>query len=111
MFNVEVYDSYPPIYSDNTDGKLKVVYLKHREEIDSSRYTLVYPCSSSSVIYENNLDLEGAYSFAFSLYEDSKNLGISYEDKLIKLEEGYAELRINLADNKVIHRVILTKES
>jgi len=110
MKKVEIYDSYPPIYNDNTDGELKIVYLKHREILDEARYTLVFPCSGTSIIYENNLDNEAAYSFVIALYEDSKNLGISYEDKLIRLEEGYAELTIKLEDGRVIHRVIFTKD-
>jgi len=110
MKKIEVYDSYPNIYSDNVDGELKAIYLKHREILDETRYTLVYPGSGVTEVYESNLDDTSAFSFVNTLYEESKNLGISYEDKLIRLEDGYAELVIKLEDGRLIHRVIFTKD-
>lgn len=105
MKQIEIYDSYPPVYRDNTDNELKVVYTKHREILDTTRYTLVHPSSGASEFFESE-DIIEAYSFVATLYEDSKNLGNSYIDRLIKPEDGYAELVIHFNDGKILNRVI-----
>jgi len=63
-----------------------------------------------SEIFETNLDDVTAHSFVTTLYEDSKNLGSSYIDRLIKPEDGYAEMIIYFNDGRVLNRVILLVE-
>jgi hypothetical protein len=89
MKQVEIYDQYSNVY--DTDG----VTLLH--------------ASNGSTSVEGSFDTQQeANEFVETLYHDSKTLG-SYTDKIIKLDEGYAELVIVFADKKRLNRVIYTK--
>jgi hypothetical protein len=109
---IEIYDQYSNIYSDSQTGELTPVNVQHYrgETLDTSRYTLVH--AASSVVTEQAVDLtqEEAIAAVESLYNVAKVSGVSYEDKLIKLNEGYAELVINFSDGKRLNRVIYIKE-
>lgn len=88
MKQVEIYDQFSNVY--DADGE-----------------TLLH-ASQGSVSIQGNFDtLEEAVTLVTSLYEDSKTLG-TYSDKIVKLNEGYAELNIEFADGRKLCRVIYT---
>jgi len=106
IMKVEIYDQYKDIYLDKTTDKLTEVSTVVGQSIDLNRYTLVHSGVGSTTVIGENLSLEEACDLVTTTYLDSKTLGVSYDDKLLKLNEGYAELMINFNDGKVLTRVI-----
>jgi hypothetical protein len=109
---IEIYDQYSDIYLDNQTEQLTPLNIQyHRgETLDTNRYTLVYTASGLTTTQATDLTQEEALQAVESLYNVAKVSGVSYEDKLIKLDEGYAELVITFSDGKRLNRVIYTKE-
>ena len=104
---VDVYDQYSNIYSDNKNNNaLTEVILFYKETLDTSRYTLVHPASGFTVTHGTDLTQEQANNLVTQLYVDSLSQGTKIDEKLIKLNEGYAEVIIYFADGKVLNRVI-----
>ena len=102
---VEIYDQYSPVYVNEMTGFNVTVSLMPGQALDSN-LTLVHPSSGFTTVKAEDLDPVDAYNFVNTLYQQTKSLGDSYEDKIIKLDEGYAELKVNFADGKVLNRVI-----
>lgn len=106
---VEIYDQYSPVYSDSqNNNELTTVHVGYNETLDTNRYTLVHPSSGFTTVEATDLSEFEALSVVENLYEVAKATGVSYTDKIIKLEQGYAELVINFADGKRLNRVIYT---
>lgn len=109
---VEIYDQYANIYLDNQTNELTPVEVQwHRgETLDTNRYTLVHAASGMTTVQATDLTPEEAITAVESLYNVAKISGVSYTDKILKLDEGYAELIITFSDGKKLNRVIYTKE-
>jgi len=109
---VEIYDQYTKIYSDNQTGELTPLNIQwHKgETLDISRYTLVHGASAIVTTQATDLTQPEAIAVVENLYNVAKATGVSYTDKIIKLDEGYAELVINFSDGKRLNRVIYIKE-
>lgn len=109
---IEIYDQYSNIYLDNQTDELVTLDIQwHRgETLDTNRYTLVHAASGMTTTQATDLTPEEAITAVESLYNVAKVSGVSYTDKLLKLDEGYAELVINFSDGKRLNRVIYTKE-
>lgn len=104
---VDIYDQYSNIYADaQNNGALTEVILHYRETLDTSRYTLVHSSSASTITKGQNLTKEQAADLVTNLYVESQTLGTRYDDKLLNLNNGYAELVIHFDDGKVLNRVI-----
>lgn len=89
MKKVEIYDQYKNVY-------------------DNDGATLLHSSSGLTILEAEGLSEAEAFSKVEELYNLSKTIGVSYEDKLIKLESGYAELVITFDDKRVLNRVIYT---
>jgi len=89
MKQVEVYDQYSNVY-------------------DADGVSLLHISNGSTSVVGTFDTQEEANEIVKELYRDSKTLG-SYTDKIIKIDEGYAELVIVFADKKRLNRVIFTK--
>jgi hypothetical protein len=89
MKQVEIYDQFNNVY--DTDG-----------------VTLLHASNGSTSVEGSFETQEEANQLVETLYNDSKELG-SYTDKIVKLNEGYAELVIVFADKRRLNRVIYTK--
>jgi hypothetical protein len=111
MKNVEIYDQYSNVYLDNTTNELVKLDLTYNEKLDTDRYTIVHSSSSFVETKYINLNLDEALNTVNSLYLESQKMGINYEDKMIRLEEGYAELIIEFSDGKILNRVIYIKDN
>jgi len=109
---VEIYDQYSNVYQDNQTNQLTTLDIQwHKgETLDTSRYTLIHSASASTVTQATDLTPEEAITAVESLYNVAKVSGVSYTNKLLRLNEGYAELVINFSDGKRLNRVIYTKE-
>lgn len=83
--------------------------MKKVEIYDNYTSTLATECTGIVTVQESNLSETDAIVVVQALYESSKTLGV-YIDKIIKLNEGYAELKINLPDGKFLNRVIYTAD-
>jgi hypothetical protein len=82
---VEIYDQYSQILNeDNTE---------------------LHPSVGSTSSHGEFTALADAANKVAELYEESKTLGL-YTDKIVKLNEGYAELTIEFPDKKKLNRVI-----
>lgn len=90
MKSVEIYDQFSNVYDTNGVTLLHV----------SSGYTIKKGIFNSQ---------QEANELVYDLYEESKLLG-TYEDRIIKLNEGYAELKITFSDGRKLNRVIYTEE-
>lgn len=84
--NVEIYDQYATLL--NAEG------------------TKFKAGPGSTVIKGENLFLEDAKVLVNQLYQESKTLGSSYEDIIIQLDRGYAELKILFADKTENNRLV-----
>lgn len=108
---IKIYDQYRTIYSDNQDnGKLVELNLPVGVGVDTTRYTLVHLGIGESYNVEECNSFEEACNSVTNLYVEAKNLGVNYDDKLLKLNEGYAELIIYFSDGKILNRVIFIEE-
>lgn len=90
MKNIEIYDQFSDVF--DTDGT-----------------TLLHASSGYTTVQGTVATQEEANIIVASLYESAKGLG-EYTDKIIKLDEGYAELKITFADGRKLNRVIYTIE-
>lgn len=109
MKKVEIYDQYSNIYADAlNNGDLGMVELGFGELLDTSRYTLVHAGSGFTTVEATNLTETQAFSVVENLYNGSKTMGSSCTNKIVKLEQGYAEVVITFADGKRLNRVIYT---
>jgi hypothetical protein len=88
MLNVEIYDQYSDVYA--ADGTT----LLHASEGTTSLQNTVATQAEANILVSG-------------LYDASKALG-THTDKIIKLDEGYAELKIVFADGRSLNRVIYT---
>lgn len=111
MKKVEIYDQYSNVYLDNQTNELVKLELKYNEKLDSERYTLVHSSHSLVEIKEKDLTHDQALELVKNLYTESQTLGINCEDKIIRLEDGYAELLISFEDSKKLNRVIYIKDN
>lgn len=110
MKKVEIYDQYADIYAD-TENNNELITSFERDFNDENvltRYTLIHLGIGTSTIEASNLTETEANELVETLYNASKTLGISYQDKSINLTGGYASLGINFADGKQLVRVIHT---
>ena len=107
MKKVEIYDQYNAVYSVSGSDQLQTVNLMPGEALKPT-LTLVHPNSGFVTVEGTNLTDEEAQNLVISLYEYSKTIGSSYSDKIINLENSYAELQIEFADGKKLNRVIYT---
>lgn len=81
--------------------------MKQVEIYDNYTSTVVTECTGITTVQGTNLSEADAKVMVEYLYNEAKNLG-SYIDKIVKLGEGYAELKIDLSPNKSFNRVIYT---
>ena len=109
---VEIYDQYSDIYLDNQTNELTPLNIQwHRgETLDTSRYTLVHAASGFTAVEATDLTLQEAKTVVENLYNVAKATGTSYTDKLVKLDESYAEVVITFSDGKRLNRVIYMTE-
>lgn len=107
---VEIYDQYKDIYLDSATNKLTEVNTVVGQPIDTSRYTLIHSGVGSTILLKDNVDFDEAVNIVTNVYIESQSLGISYDDKLLKLNEGYAELLVNFEDGKILNRVIYIRQ-
>jgi len=104
---VDIYDQYSNIYADaQNNDTLTEVILHYRDVLDTSRYTLVHSSSAITKTVGENLTKEQAADLVTNLYVESQALGAKYDDKLLNLNNGYAELIVYFDDGKVLNRVI-----
>lgn len=106
MKKVEIYDQYSPVFSDPNQNNALVTPVLGRFDTLDPNLTLVHPSSGFSVVKAAGLTESAAIQLVNDLYEEAKTAGTSYTDKIIKLNEGYAELKIEFADGKKLNRVI-----
>jgi len=93
MKKVEIYDQYKAIYSDPNDPS-----------------TLIHPNQADVTEIGQDLSEQAAFDLVSDLYNSSKTIGESYTDINVNLSRGYAELRINFANGKILTRVIYTSD-
>lgn len=86
MINVVIYDQYSNVYAE--DGE-----------------TLLHASSGTTFLAGQYNTQEEAVVAVTGFYDQAKNLG-TYEDKLVILEKGYAELKIDFEDGRKLNRVI-----
>lgn len=106
---VKIYDQYKDIYYDNVLNKLTTVHTTVGQPVDDSRYVLVHAGIGTTVVEGTNLTPEQAYNLVTDLYVESQALGQSFDDKLINLNIGYAEMVIYFDDGRILNRVIFTE--
>lgn len=104
--NVETYDQYRTIYLDKVENKLTELYLALGEPLDLNRYSIKYVGIGNTITNGSKLTKEQAINLVTELYLESQTIGESYDDKLLKLNEGYAELIIYFSDGRILSRVI-----
>lgn len=104
---VEIYDQYNPVYLNESTGFNVEVSLMPGQTLDSN-LTLIHPSSGFTIVKAENLDSVDAINYVNTLYQQTKTLGDTYQDKIIKLDEGYAEIKVFFADGKSLNRVIYT---
>jgi len=104
--NVETYDQYRTIYYDKVLNKLTELNLALGEPLDLSRYSIQYEGIGTTITNGSTLSREQAINLVTDLYVESQTLGEKYDDKLLKLNEGYDELIIYFNDGRVLSRVI-----
>ena len=107
MKKVEIYDQFSAVYSNEETNQLTTLSLMPGETIKST-LTLVHPSSGYVTIEGVNLTELDARDLVINLYESSKLLGSGYTDKIIDIENNYAELRIDFSDGRILNRVIYT---
>ena len=108
---VEIYDQYSPVYSDaQNNNELTTVYVGYMETLDTNRYTLVHASSGFTSIEATDLTDAEARTVVESLYNVAKATGVSCTDKIVNLDQNYAEVVITFADGKRLNRVIHTIE-
>lgn len=107
---VEIYDQYKEIWLDNITNQLTEVATVVGQAVDTERYTLMFSGVGTTTVVAQNLNHEEACNLVTSLYVESTALGASYDDKRIRLNEGYAELLINFENGKKLNRVIYLKD-
>jgi hypothetical protein len=83
--------------------------MKTVEIYDNYTSTIMEQCTGFMVVKGTNLSEQDAKIMVESLYNESKELG-NYTDKLVNLEQSYAELNIDLPDGRNLNRVIYTVE-
>jgi hypothetical protein len=105
MKKVEIYDQYSAVYSDPSQNGALVSPVLGRFDTLDPNLTLVHASSGITDLKGSDLTDEQALTLVESLYEESKLLA-TYTDKIIKLNEGYAELKIEFPDGKKLNRVI-----
>lgn len=104
---VQIYDQYSPIYADaENNNELTTVYVGYMESLDTNRYTLVHPSSGFTTVEATDLTEAEAKNVVESLYNIAKVSGISCADKIVNLDNNYAEVVITFADGKKLNRVI-----
>lgn len=106
--NVEVYDQYRVIYFDNVLNKLAELNLDVGESLDQTRYSVFFEGLGSTSVKGTGLTKEEAYNLVTELYLESQSSCEKYDDKIIKLNEGYAEILMFLRDGRILSRVIYT---
>lgn len=77
---------------------------------DNYTSTLIHECTGYTTTEASNISKSQALSLVENLYKNSKNMG-NYTDKIIKLDQGYAELKIDLLDGRSLNRVIYILEN
>lgn len=110
MKKVEIYDQYSAVYSDPAQNGALVSPILGRFDTLDPNLTLVHAGSGFTTTQGSDLDDQQAFDLVASLYEESKLLG-TYADKIVKLNEGYAELKIEFPDGKKLNRVIYVANS
>ena len=80
------------------------IYNEYKELLDDQG-TVIYPASGFVTVVQDDLNEGSALNLVAELYEEAKALG-NYTDKIIKLNEGYAELNIIFSDGRELNRVI-----
>lgn len=85
----------------------KVEIYNEYKELLNGQGTVVQPASGFVAVVQDNLDENSALDLVAELYEEAKILG-TYTDKIVKLNEGYAELSIIFPDGRELNRVIYT---
>lgn len=86
----------------------KVYFYDQYSRVLDENGTLLHPSSGFTLVKGEQLDDNQANTLVEQLYNDSKTLG-TYTDKLVKLNEGYAELVIEFPDKRRLTRCIYTK--
>jgi len=81
--------------------------MKQVEIYDNYTSTIVTECTGFTTVQGTNLTDADAKVMVEFLYNEAKSLG-PYVDKIIKLDQGYAELKIDLPAGKSLNRVIYT---
>jgi hypothetical protein len=84
--------------------------MKTVEIYDNYTSTVSSQCKGIVEVKGTNLSDADAKALVESLYNESKGLG-NYTDKLVNLEQSYAELNIDLPDGRNLNRVIYTTEA
>lgn len=108
---VEIYDQYRNVYADTlNNNELVCLSLNYKETVDTSRYTLVHQSSGFSTIEAEDLTETEAVIAVANLYNTAKVTGVSCTDKLVKLDEAYAEVLITFSDGRRLCRVIYIKD-
>jgi len=72
---------------------------------DNYTSTLMHQCTGYTTVHGEGLTQNQAINLVEDLYNESKTLG-DYINKIIKLDEGYAELKIQLDNTRTLNRVI-----
>ena len=111
MKNVEIYDQYANVYLNKQTNELTVLNLTYNEVLDTNLYTLVHSSSGFVTSKGEDLNIESALSLVEELYVESQNLGESYQEKNINLENGYVEMIISFNDGKKLDRVIYIRDN
>jgi hypothetical protein len=111
MKNVEIYDQYANVYLNKQTNELTVLNLNYNEVLDTNLYTLVHSSSGFVTSKGEDLNIESALSLVEELYVESQNLGESYQEKNINLENGYVEMIISFNDGKKLDRVIYIRDN
>jgi ribulose-5-phosphate 4-epimerase/fuculose-1-phosphate aldolase len=91
MKKIQIYDQYSPVF--DADGE-----------------TLLHPSSGYTIHVNTVATQEEANAIVTELYEEAKSLSSTYTDKIVRLNEGYAELLIDFPDLKRLNKVIYTTD-
>ena len=107
---VYIYDSFTPLYRDNTTGE----YFSKNfmpGEYNEATTTQVLPGSSSQIKIAEFSTEADAIQKVKELYEESKDLGVSCHDWYTDhLNSGNVEVKVFFENNREMVRVIFVSE-
>ena len=84
------------------------IYNQYYEVLDENK-TIIHPSSGYTLLDSNDLSEFQAKQRVIELYNQAKTLGVSYNEKLVDQDKGYAEITITFEDGKILNKIIYAK--